>query len=158
MLVAGMMGTTVNAAVTPIIKAFKIHRIRIWTSPTTLGVAVSNSFEWYSSDTGVMTLQEQDTSNTPDRPAFTCTSPPNSSAAWFIRSVTNVGGGATTGLGNIVAPIGSIIELDMSVWLSDVAFVNYGQGVTTAVLGQLYYGGLDGTGGSYPPIGLQTTT
>ncbi len=159
MTTLGVMGTGV-ALVSSIFKAFRIKRIRIWSTPTTLGVATTNGVEWLSSDSGVMTKEYTASSNNPNHPAYLDVRPTNSVAAWFWRSITNIGGGANTDLFSIVAPIGSVIELTVSGIVSDVNFANWGVAPAAAsVVGQVYYGGLDGIGagtGLYPPIGLLT--
>jgi hypothetical protein len=157
MTVAGAMGTVLNTNVNPISKAFKIHSIKIMSSPGALGAAASCSVEWYSADSGVMTTQTFDTTNTPDRPAEIFSRPPTSSAAWYWRSITNVGGGATTPMFNIQCAAGSIIELDVTHILNDTAYTSWPTVVAAAVLGQMYYSGLDAFGGVYAPVRLLTT-
>jgi len=155
----GCMATAANT-VNLMYKAVRLNRIRIWTSPVTLGVALTNGVEWLSSDSGVMTKQIMDSSNNPNRPAYVDTKPPNSVAAWFWRSVTNVGGGANTDLFSIVAPTGSLVEVNMTGIQSDVAFGNFGFATTAAAtVSEVYYGGLDGIGtgtGLLVPSGLNT--
>jgi len=155
----GTMATGANT-VTLMFKAVRVKRIRIWTSPVTLGIALSNGIEWLSLDSGVMTTEFRDTSNSPDRPAYIDVKPLNSTAAWFWRSVSSAGGNSTVPLFNIVAPTGSVIEVTMTGIMSDVAFTNYGYATTAAAtVGEIYYGGLDGIGtgtGLLVPIGLQS--
>ncbi len=155
----GCMATGANT-VNVMCKAVRLKRIRIWTSPVTLGIALTNGVEWLSSDVTVMTQEVRDSSNTPERPAYVDVKPLQTTQAWYWRTVSNVGGGANTGLFNIVAPTGSLIEVTMTGILSDVAFANYGIATTAAAtVSEIYYGGLDGIGtgtGNYVPIGLQT--
>lgn len=155
----GCMATGANT-VNLMCKAVRLKRIRIWTSPVTLGVGLTNGVEWLSSDVTVMTQEFRASSNTPDKPAYLDVTPLQSTQAWYWRTVSNVGGGATTGLFNIVAPTGSLIEVQMTGILSDVAFANYGYATTAAAtVSQIYYGGLDGIGtgtGNFVPIGLSS--
>jgi len=155
----GVMCTAANT-VNTMFKAFRIKQIEVWTSPVTVGVGLSNYVEWLSADSGVMTKQFGDSSNNISVPAYVKTSPPVSTAAWYWRSVTNVGGGANTDLFNIAAPTGSIIRLNVTGLISDVAFANWAiTSVAAGTVAQIYYGGLDGIGagtGLYVPIGLST--
>lgn len=141
-------------------KAFRIRQVRIWSPPPSVGGSVACALEWLSADAGVMTNEESNTSNNPSIPAFLASSPPSSTAAWYIRSVSNIGGGATVGLFNIRAPPGSVIELQMEVWLNDTLFTGWQIATTAAAtVGESYYGGLDGIGagtGLYPPVELYT--
>lgn len=155
----GAMGTGANL-VSTIAKALRLKRIRIWTPPPSVGGSASCSVEWLSADQGVMTFQEIDSTNNPTLTAYVDTRPPNSSQAWFWRSVTNIGAGATVDLFNLQAPTGSIIQVDLEVIMNDTLFASWGIAtVAVATVGQLYYGGLDGIGagtGLFPPIGLST--
>jgi len=155
----GCMATGANT-VNVMCKAVRLKRIRIWTCPVSLGIALTNGVEWLSSDVTVMTKEFRASSNTPDKPAYLDVTPLQSTQAWYWRTVSNVGGGANTALFNIVAPTGSLIEVQMTGILSDVAFANYGIATTAAAtVSQVYYGGLDGIGtgtGNFVPIGLST--
>lgn len=155
----GAMATGANT-VNLIFKAIRVKRIRIWTSPVTLGIALTNGVEWLSLDSGVMTTEYRDTTNSPDRPAYIDVKPTQSTAAWFWRSISSAGGNSTVPLFNVVAPTGSVIELSVTGIMSDVAFTNFGYATTAAAtVGEIYYGGLDGIGtgtGLFVPLGLQT--
>jgi hypothetical protein len=155
----GAMATGANT-VNLIFKAVRVKRIRIWTSPVTLGIALTNGVEWLSLDSGVMTTEFRDTSNSPNRPAYIDVKPTQSTAAWFWRSISSAGGNSTVPLFNIVAPTGSVVEVTMTGIMSDVAFTNFGYATTAAAtVGEIYYGGLDGIGtgtGLLVPLGLQS--
>ncbi len=157
----GVMATGVNT-VNTIFKAVRLRYIKIWTNAVTTGIGLSNAVEWLSSDSGVMTKQFSSSTNNISHPAYLYTKPPSSTAAWFWRSITNIGGGANTDLFNILAPTGSFIEVGLQGLMSDVAFANWSTTtVTAATVSEIYYGGLDGIGagtGLFVPVGLTTIT
>jgi hypothetical protein len=151
------MGTVLNSKVNPIAKAFRVHSVRIESSPAALGAAAVCSIEWYSGDSGLMTREEYATTNTPDMPAILRSSPPSSCAAWYWRTVSNVGGNATVPLFNLTCNPGSIIELDVSHILNDTLFTSWPDTVAAAALGEMYYSGLSGFGSIFVPLKLNTT-
>ncbi len=58
---------------------------------------------------------------------------------------------------SLIAPVGSIIDLDMSVALANNATAAT-LTVAAGTLGRLYYGPLDGASDVYTPVSLATTT
>jgi hypothetical protein len=57
----------------------------------------------------------------------------------------------------LTCPDGSIIDVSISWTLANNIGATSITGITTAVLGSVYYLGLDGTSGNVVPVGVPTT-
>jgi len=150
---AGTMGTVVNNTVTSFFLSFKIKKVEIWTPPASQGAAATCSVDWTGSENFSATREVSDTTVSVDRPAYVASRPPAQSAAAFWQ------GPGTATICTITAPTGSIIDLHLSLILSDGDVAAATTAVTTASVGGVYYMSLDPNATHhYTPVSLATTT
>jgi len=150
---AGTIGTTVLLC-TPIFSAVKVNRVRIWAPPAAQGGFSTCSCNFEAATVNTSNLEVSDTSNSVSSPATINAVPPKNSLASFW---SNSGGGT---LFTLVAPSGSIIDVDLSLYLTDAdASPPTAIPVGTAVIGTQYYLALDCFNNThiYTPVSLNTT-
>jgi len=152
---AGSVGTVVNTTVTSFFGSVKINRVEIWSPPASQGAAVTCSVEWAGSVAPFIADREvSDTTVSVARPAHLSTRPPRLSLASFWQTA------AATTICAVTAPVGSIIDVHLSLTLYDDNG-NVPQAtsvVATAVLGTVYYLSLDPNANHrYTPVSLTTT-
>ncbi len=126
--IAGAMCTVANNTLTYIAFAARLHSVEVWAPPSTNEVA--------------------NVAMSPSRPSYTKVKPKVGEWAWQVFSA-----GSTPVFG-ISCPTGSIIDVNITHYLADLAGANTTQAATAATLGQLYYTALDGTTKTAVPIGL----
>jgi hypothetical protein len=149
---AGTMGTVANTTVTSVFGAVKLNRIEIWSPPASQGSTVTCSVDFVGLGNSP-NREYSDTSISVTTPAhITCSPPPQSLASfWQFPS--------TTSLCNVTAPIGSIIDVVVSLIMNDQDITPATTSVATAVLGSMYFLSLDpNTTKHYPPVSLSTTS
>jgi len=142
---AGVIATsaTVGAAIH---SSFKIHRVTIWSPPASQGASTTCSLNWVQ----VVEREISDTSVSTAVPAYLTSVPPAGSQAAFWNS--NQG----TTLFSMVAPVGSIIDIDLTLIMQD----NLGSAsavLVGATVGNAYYCCLDSNTnatGIYKPVSL----
>lgn len=145
--ICGAMCTATNATLTFIAFAAQVHGVKIWAPTATNAVMVQTEIQWYTMNQGPAREVCQ-TAITPSRPSYTASKPRY--GEWASQRFS---AGSTPVLG-ISCPIGSIIDVHVSHWLSDLAGANTTQATTSATLGQLYYPALDGSTKTAPQVGL----
>jgi len=150
---AGSMGTVVNTTVTSFFLSFKIKKIEIWTPPASQGAAATCSVDWTGSENFSATREVSDTTVSVDRPAYVSTRPPAQSAAAFWQ------GPGTATLCTLIAPTGSIVDIQLALILSDGDVAAATTAVATCSVGGTYYLSLDPNATHrYVPVSLATTT
>ncbi len=145
--VAGAMCTTTNSTLTFIAFAAKVHSIQVWAPASTNGVMVQIEVQWYTMNQGPA-REIENVSMSTARPGYLRTKP--QVGEWGFQRFS---AGATPVFG-IACPTGSVIDIRMTHWLSDLAGANTTQSCTVATLGELYYPALDGTTKTAVPVGL----
>lgn len=145
----GVVNTAANT-VTQISNSIKLHSVKVWTPPASQGASATCSLEWNSSLFNPTTEVSDSTMSTAI-PAHIATSPPSGSEAAFWMS------GATENVFTLVAPTGSIIDIDLSVVLVDTGAAGVVETTAAAgTLGEMYYLGLPNASPAYTPVSLNT--
>jgi len=150
--VCGSMGVITNTSVNTFCSSIKVNSVKIWVSAAA-GADVSPRVDW------AIALN-----NTPDdeklssviggyAPGVFVAKPPKKSLAGLWWNST----AAAAELFKISTPQNSIVDVSLSFRLSnEINFLNIA--ATTVVLGNIYYGYLDGNGShAYTPVGLPST-
>jgi hypothetical protein len=129
--------------------AVKVNAIRIWSAPSAQGTSTTCSVNWFGDQFSPNKLMS-DTSVSVSKPAKILARPPPKSLASFWQNNT---AGA---IFDIVAPEGSVIDIDMSFFLNDNNVSPTSTTVVGKTIGNIYYGALDGTftTTTYPPVNL----
>jgi len=150
---AGSIGTVTNTTVSAIGATVKVNRVSIWTPPASQGSFATCSVEWFG---GANTNNKEvsDTSNSVATPASIHSRPPAKSLASFWNAI------GTNALFVLTAPVGSIIDVNLSVIFNDDDSLGTAMTtVATAVVGTIYYLSLDPNATHrYVPVSLTTTT
>jgi len=147
----GVMGTVVNTTSSQLFKCFRLKRLEIWAPPPSQGSTVTTSVEWLGSANSP-NLEVSDTHVSVSRPAHLIAIPPKESLASFWQ----VDSGSA--LFNLVAPVGSIIDMSLDMIMVDQSTASGTVATATAVLGKIYYLALDhGTSDLLVPVSLTTT-
>jgi hypothetical protein len=151
--IVGNICHVANTAVMSIAGSAKLHRVSIYTPPAAQGASATCQVTWLSATADSPSLLEMsDTSVSTAQPAHISTVPPKESGAafWFNSS--------TDPLFQIVAPIGSIIDVDISYVLNDIGAPGVAATVVTGTLGVMYWLPLDGTSShNLTPVSLLST-
>lgn len=150
LIACGGICTVANSTITGLFSAFKIHSVEVWglagASPATV------SIDWNGTPVFLVNREVSDTSVTPTFPAYIKAIPPkgSNSAFWQTPSTETIFG--------VTVVNSSIIDLDVSLVLSDNEDVVTVTGVTTATLGSQYYLALDGdSSNQLVPVSMNTT-
>lgn len=143
-----MAGTAILGL--PIAMAVRLRSIEVWAPTTAVGAEVDTSILWNSATQNYgAQLEFSDSTNNISAPAHVKCSPPRKSLAedFFIDG--------TTVLCNMIAPVGSIVEVRVQFVLVDgAAAIPATLVLVGATVGQIYYEPFDGRGGTLTPIGL----
>lgn len=153
---AGAVGTVLNTTVSSFHSSVKLHNIKVWTPPPSQGATATCSVEFYmgGSSSFSNTREYSDTSVSTAVPAFLNCSPPRDSLASFW----NLPAAADSQLFILTAPVGSVIDVSLSMVINDDEGTTQTRAVSTALLGSVYFLSLDNsTGHIYPPVSLTTT-
>jgi len=149
---AGTMGTALNTSVTSFVASVRINRVTMWTPPASQGATATCSVNWngYQNSPDV---EMSDTTVSVSRPARVSCVPPRGSLAAFWQTV------GTNTICTLVAPTGTIIDVDLSLILSDDdPGTAASTAVATAAVGGIYYLSLDPNATHrYVPVSLFTT-
>lgn len=147
--VCGTVNTAANIQ-TLITAAVKLHSVKIWTPPSAQGLSSTCSLE-YANATFAPSSEVSDSTMSTAVPAHIASTPPAGSVAAFW--ITGTGNTIFT----IVAPMGSIVDLDMSSVLVDTNAASNAITTTAAgTLGEVYYLGLPSTSPALTPVSLNT--
>jgi hypothetical protein len=150
---AGTICQVVNAAVTAWNQSCRINSISMWAPPASQGSTSTCSVEWVGISNQSNNVEVSDTTNSVTTPAHIRTQPPPKSLASFWQQPSS------TVLANIVAPPGTIIDVDLSLVAQDDNSNIASTLVASAVLSNVYYLSLDPNATHYyTPISLNTTT
>lgn len=119
----------------------RIKEIEVWAPPASQGAASTCTVTWIGSSAlayGVSNVEASDSSVSTAFPAHVRTSPPVRSfaAEWFGESVNS-------NLCTIIAPVGSIIDVDVEMVLGDGSAAGSVLTVAGASVGSIYYAPLD---------------
>ncbi len=145
--ICGAMCTVANNTLTYIAFAAQLHSVEVWAPAATNAVVVQTEVQFYDMNQGPA-REVATTSMSPARPSYLKARP--QVGEWGRQKFS---AGSTPVFG-ISCPTGSIIDINITHWLSDLAGANTTQAATAATLGQLYYSALDGTTKTAVPIGL----
>lgn len=148
---AGTICTVVNSVCTSFMGSFKVNRVSIWTPPASQGASATCSVDW-PGFANSPSLEFSDTTVSVATPAYvSCAPPPMSLASfWQVSSATT--------LFTLVAPVGSIIDVELSLILQDNDVAAAASAVATGILGSYYYLSLDPNATHrYTPVSLTTT-
>jgi hypothetical protein len=150
---AGSVCTVANTTVTSFFGSVKVNSIEIWAPPASQGSTSTCSVEWNVVNSSQSTKEVSDTSNSVSFPAHIRCVPPAKSLASFWQTQSS------TAYFQIVAPSGSIIDLNLSLTMydDDAGTSQATRAVGAGSLGLVYYMSL-GAAGVYPPVSLTTTT
>lgn len=144
-----LMATTTTSG-TDLFDLVKIKSVRVW-AQSALGTPASVAVQ-FNTATGDRELY-QDTS-LGVRPAFIHAKPSAKSLASFFQQST--AGDAFT----VTAPAGSILDIKLVFRTTDATPTTTGQALVSAMVGELYYRGLDGLPSAStnlpPPAGVPT--
>jgi hypothetical protein len=148
---AGTMCTVVNSVVTSFYGSVKVNQIEMWSPPASQGSSTTCSVDWIGS-AYQPNREYSDTSVSVATPAYLKCSPPPMSLAGFWQAPS------TNTLFNLVAPVGTIVDVHLSLILNDDDESFASATVAGAALGQVYYLSLDPNATHhYPPVSLTTT-
>jgi len=144
----GTICTTTNSVCTPIFASFKIHSIEMWGGAATSTVPSQVSVDWAPNSSSVgqfysTNIQQTDMSSTPAYPAHVKAYPPRGSAASFWCSNRNGSTDGATGVVQLNFNAATIVDLDISLVISDNDFANNPITVGTATLANEYFLYLD---------------
>jgi hypothetical protein len=128
--------------------------VEIWGGAATAGTGQTVSIEWTGAANSP-NLEFSETTMTAVNPAHLRLAPPKASLASFWQLST-----ASVNLFQITAPLGSVVDVDLDLIISDTgAAATTLTGLTTVVLNKVYYLALDGINpNNWVPIRLTTTT
>ncbi len=147
----GVMGTVVNTTASLLFKCFRLKKLELWAPPPSQGSTVTISVEWLGSSNSP-NREDSDTHVSVSRPAHLVCKPPPESLAKFWQVFTG------TTLFNIVAPVGTIIDMSVDMIMVDQTTASSTVAAATVVLGKVYYLALDhGTSDLLVPVSLTTT-
>jgi len=155
----GAAGTVCNAAnsqVVSFIGAMRVTRVRMWTPPAAQGSAATCSIDWVGA-VNSSNREVSDTTVSTAMPAHVDSVPPSRSLAEFWSNGSN----AAATLFTLIAPVGTVIDVTMSLILydEDANDAQVGISITTGTLGLVYYLSLDPNATHrYTPVSLTTTT
>jgi len=152
--IGGALGTICTVALTTctlINESFKVKNVSMWSPPSMQGDATTVSINWIGSSFAP-NKEYSDTSVSVSRPAQIHCKPPPLSSASFWQSA-----GSGTGLFNLVAPKGTVIDINLTIVEGDDE-ENFAATTVAAVLGNTYYLALDGpVTNLLVPVSLATT-
>jgi hypothetical protein len=139
---------------TPFASAFKLHRVSIWPS---VGSGESSPQLSWAAGTASQVPDEARVDTIPSgvtvSRALHFRPPAASLASFWITSVNS-----SSSVFVVVAPVGSILDLEVSFRLANVVAPLTPITIIAGTAGSVYYLPLDGTAGGYTPIGLPTIT
>lgn len=151
MTASGTICTVANTTCTSMFGTVKVNRIEIWTPPASQGASATCSCEFFGTS-NTPSREFSDTSISVATPAHLVAVPPPQSLASFWQ------GASGTALFKLTAPVGSIIDVWLSLIMNDDEVTIVTRAVSTATLGSIYYLGLDSTATTrYVPVSLTTT-
>jgi hypothetical protein len=153
---AGCMCSIANSVVSSLYDSVRVTRVEVFTPPASQGSSATCSLNWNSSGSGFApNLEVSDTSVSVADPAYISCKPPPRSVSGFWNQFSD-----TSVLLTLVAPVGSIIDVHLSLILADSASANTANGgITTGSLGVIYYLSLDANATHrFTPVSLTTTT
>jgi len=150
LLACGGICTVANSTITAIFSAFKINFVEAWAlagaSPATI------TLNWNGSPVFVTNAEVSDTSVSPAYPSHIKAVPPKSSNASFWQTASG------NSLFVLTVPNDTVVDLDISIIMSDQQDVDTVTGVSTATLGNQYFLALDGAASNQlVPQSLNTT-
>jgi hypothetical protein len=136
----------------PIASSFRLSRVRVWTPPASQGASATVALLWINSagTTAYANKEVSDTTVSVSHPAYIDATPPRGTLNGFWRVADD------NNVFTLTAPVGSIIDMHVSVLLGDGPQTAATGSVvlTGATAGYMYYAALDGVGGVYEPVSL----
>jgi hypothetical protein len=150
---SGTICTVVNTDVASFWQSVKVNRIHMWTPPPAVGSSATCSIEWIGTSSMSNNKEVSDTSVSTAFPAHVHSSPPPRSLAQFWNQPS------ANAIFTLTAPVGTIIDVNVTLVAQDDNVTNAFSVVTTGALGVQYYLSLDSNATHrYTPISLFTTT
>jgi hypothetical protein len=152
LLAAGSVCYAANANVVSFFGSVKVQSVSVWSPPASQGSASTCSVDWEGLANSP-NREVSDSSVSVATPARIVSAPPPMSLASFWQTQS-----ATT-LFTLTAPVGSIIDVKLSLIAQDDDVASAATAVTTGTLAAVYYLSLDPNATHrYTPISLTTTT
>ncbi len=153
----GVVGSVTNLDVAQLWASFKIKRLRIWSAPASVSANANTiTVVWAGAGTVSNTIKiESDTSISTAVPLYLDLVPPPESAAafWNIES-----SGALFQIEQLGTSSPLIVDLTLDLKMNSGGFASHQVGVSTAVVGELYFLALDGPSTNLlVPVALGTT-
>jgi hypothetical protein len=150
---AGNVCTVANNTVTSFFGTVKINSIEMWSPPAAQGSSVTCSCDWAGYQNSP-NQEVSDTSVSVSTPAHIRAVPPRQSlASFWVNEALGTGT-----ICQLIAPTGTIIDVDLSLILQDDEEPATATGVATGTLGSIYYLSLDPNATHrYVPVSLTTT-
>jgi len=146
----GAMATVLNTSVATLSSSIKVDHVSLWTPPASQGASATCSINFLGLG-NTPSREFSDTTVSVAEPAFVSCKPPPQSLASFWQVPSN------TTMFTLVAPVGTIIDINVNVILAD-GTDNTSIIVATAALGSVYYLSLDPVATHrYTPVSLTTT-
>lgn len=148
---AGLVATAATVAY-PIGMSMKIRRVSVWSPPPSQGTSAYAAIQWYGHNAGIPTSQISDTTMSVSQPAYVTSKPPQGTRAyqWLTEDSSYVF--------QVKVETGSVVDVDLSFYLSDVVGSGLARTTSGMTIGQNYYAGLTGVGSSAAPVGLNPAT
>jgi hypothetical protein len=152
---AGSFTSVLNTSVVSIFGALKVKRVTVWAPPASQGAVSTCSIDWAGSGAASQgSLEVSDTTNSVSTPAKISSAPPRGSLADFWQNAAQ-----TNSLFGLTAPVGSIIDVQLSLIFQDADNAPATTTVATAAIGVNYFLSLDPNATHrYVPVSLSTTT
>jgi len=153
----GVVGSVTNLDVAALFASFRIKRLQIWSAPASVSANANTvTCVWAGAGTVASTVKIQsDSSISTAVPLYLDMKPPKESAASFWN-VESGGGMFQIEEFGTASPI--IVDLTIDVKMYSGGFAGTSIGVSTAVVGELYFLALDGPSTNIlVPVALGTT-
>jgi hypothetical protein len=150
--VCGGIGVVANSTIETIASSVKLNSITIWSPPVSQGAVATCSIEW-AGNAFAPDKEVSDSTISVATPARIFSRPPHMSTASFWQT------SSTTTLATLIAPVGSIIDANISFVMADGNSTGLTiTGFASVILGQQYYLYLDGNASHlYQPVSMTST-
>ncbi len=153
----GVVGSVTNLDVSQLFISFRVKRLRVWSAPASVSANANTiTLVWSGQGSIANSIElESDTSISTAVPLYLdCTPPAHSQAAfWSVES-----SGTVFQLEQFGTTSPVVVDLTVDLKMASGGFLTHQVGVSTAVVGELYYLALDGPStNTLVPVALGTT-
>ncbi len=150
---AGGIGTVTNSTIALCYESVRLKKVEVWAPPAAQGSAATVSVEWLGQSSP--SIEISDTTISVSQNAHIVGSPPRTSLAAFWQVVAS-----PQNLFVLTCPTGSVVDFEADYMFVDRSTaVGTALGLTTVVVGQVYFLALDFKSGTHvlTPVSLNTT-